>query len=295
MHNLELISNYCSDDAMREKLYPLFEKVFNIEVHTLKDFHRRGFWNPTYRPFTFFDGEDAVANVSMFSMPLIIKHTYEKAAGIQSVMTHPDYRRKGLMKRLFEKMLAEIDHEFQFSLLLTKTPDLYQPFGFEVVQEHYFVAPFHHIPVQKQTSIRRLDFFNEADLQIVRHLMANHTPVSHHFSPISFQSSFYLNMYHPSFRQKLYYSEELKVMIVFEVEGETLKLYDVIGLELPALDDLCSQLPYSFNRIEFYFYPDLFNITEFKPVVFDMGNHLMVRGHFLIKGDYFKLPITAQF
>lgn len=57
------------------------------------------------------------------------------AAVIQSVMTHPSYCRKGLMKQLFKKMLKEIDKKFECSFLFTENPALYTPFGFRVVNE----------------------------------------------------------------------------------------------------------------------------------------------------------------
>jgi GNAT superfamily N-acetyltransferase len=293
MSPFEFASKYSSDDTMREKLYPLFETVFQIEVRTLLDFHARGFWNTTYQPYTFFDGDVAVANVSMFSMPLMMKQKMSKVAAVQSVMTHPEYRGKGLMKLLFEKMLLDIDAEFETALLLTEVPELYHPFGFRQVREHYFVAPMKHVPKQGNPGARKLDFFNEDDVRIVRDCFQNHTPISHHFAPLSHDSSFYLNMYRPYYHEKLYYSEELNVVMVFKVEGGTLHLYDVIGKRLPSLEELCSQIPQPFSQIVFYFYPDLFNVPTFEPVA--TGSHLMVRGRFEVENDYFTLPITASF
>ncbi|MFY0544089.1 GNAT family N-acetyltransferase [Brevibacillus sp. H7] len=295
MKPYQLHCKYASHDGMREKLYPLFETVFKIDVPLLQDFYRRGFWNPTYRPYTFFDGDLAVANVSMFSMPLMIKQKRRMAAGIQSVMTHPDYRGKGLMKHLFAEMLQELDRECETALLLTETPDLYKPFGFRPVQEHYFRAPMKHVPADGKPSFRKLDFFQENDVQTVKDLFLNHTPVSHQFAPVSHQSSFCLNMYHPYFHEKLSYSEELGIILVWEVKGETLKLYDVIGETLPTLDEICSHIPLPFSQIEFYFCPDLFDLTTIEPVVFARGNHLMVRGDLVVEQDYFILPITAEF
>lgn len=226
MENLALATNYSTDDSKREKLYPLFEKVFGIEAVTLKDFYSRGFWNPAYRPYTFFDEERAVANVSMFSLPMTIQSTLVKAAGIQSVMTDPDYRRKGLMKLLLKEMLKDIDLEFELAFLFTDTPSLYTFFGFRQVQEHYF---------------------------------------------------------------------EHQMIIVFEVEGKTLKLYDIIGNQPSSLEKIYAQIPTPSERIELYFSPDLFNEDAFKPVIINSSSSLMVRGQFDMKKYYFKFPITAVF
>lgn len=42
------------------------------------------------------------------------------AAGIQSVMTHPNFRRQGLMTQLMSKMIEEIDKKCECTLLFTE-------------------------------------------------------------------------------------------------------------------------------------------------------------------------------
>lgn len=295
MSNLEFVSNYSPDDTRREQLYPLFERVFGISVDVLKDFYARGFWNPTYRPYTLFEGERAVANSSMFSMPLIVQGRLIQAAGIQSVMTDPDQRGKGLMKQTFTRMLADIDQEFESAFLITDSPELYTPFGFRTLQEFYFVASVAHEPQAGDSLARKLEFFYEEDLSIVRGLFEGHVPVSQRFAPVSHQSSFYLNMYSPSYNEKLYHAADLNVLLVFEVEDDTLKLYDVVGAKLPSLEQLCSQIPASFSKIEFYFSPDQFNIVS-EPVRLDATrSRLMVRGRFDVEDEPLTFPITAAF
>lgn len=296
MENLMLITNYCSNDAQREKLYPLFEKVFGIKVDTFRDFYERGFWNPTYCPYTFFDEDGAVANVSKFSMPVMIDTKLVTAAAIQSVMTAPDYRRKGLMKHLMKKMLADLDTEYELAFLYTEEPDLYTPFGFRQVQEHYFVKSMKYISKKGSSFERKLDYFNPVDLQIMKRLFLVNTPISRRFAPTSYDASFFFNMYDLHFQQKIYYSEEFQVMIVFEVEGETLKLYDIIGEQPRVLEEIYSQISVSFERVELYFSPDLFkDAFGYEPVRMNTDYSLMVRGHFEMENDYFKFPITAMF
>ncbi|HEY0826995.1 MAG TPA: GNAT family N-acetyltransferase [Bacilli bacterium] len=295
MEKLELATNYSLDDTKREKLFPLFEKVFGVKVDTLKDFYKRGFWNPTYRPYTFFDTGRAVANVSMFSLPISIHSTLVNAAGIQSVMTDPDYRRQGLMKHLLEKMLKDIDQEYELAFLYTETPSLYTPFRFRQVQEHYFEKSTKYIPKKGNNTLRKMDYFEVQDLQIMRKLFLQNTPISRCFAPITYDSSFFFNMYDRHFQQKVYYSAELQVMIVFEVEGETLKLYDIIGGRPPSLEEIYSQIPTPFKRVELFFSPDLFHDSAFKPVQMNSSSSLMVRGRFDMEKDYFKYPITAMF
>ncbi|RFU63162.1 GNAT family N-acetyltransferase [Bacillus sp. V59.32b] len=217
---MNLLKYYSNDDSTREKLYLLFEKVFGIEAAILKDFHARGFWNPDYTPYTFFDGDKAVANVSMFAMPLLIEGKRIKGAGIQSVMTDPEYRGRGLMKQLFQLMLTELNKQVQVAFLYTDKPDLYTAFGFRVIQEHYYTAAASTVAVEKKRPFRKLDFFDENDVEVLRNLFQTREPTSHQFFPLSYDSSFYLNMYNPYFHGKLHYCEELETVIVAEINGE---------------------------------------------------------------------------
>jgi predicted acetyltransferase len=107
--DLTFLSNYSSDTNKREQLYPLFEKVFGMDSKTLKDFYKRGLWSEAYTPYTFFFEDQAVANVSIFPLVMRISNTNRKCVGIQSVMTDPHFRNQGLMKKLFGRMLEEID------------------------------------------------------------------------------------------------------------------------------------------------------------------------------------------
>lgn len=290
-HYMKFKANYSENTVLREKLYGLFEKVFGIEVSLLKDFHSRGFWNNTYQPFSYFLENKAIANVSLFELPLLINGKVVNAAGIQSVMTHPDFRGKGLMKVLFQKMLQEIDDNYTCSFLMTAEPELYTRFGFQVIEEHCFILDCPHIPVQNR--LRKMDFFAEADLLFS--LFKNREHLSQEFSPLQYESSFALNMYNPALQENLYYSSELNCVLVFEVKDSTLKLYDVIGAQLPSLLDLCAEISAPFEKIEFHFVPDAFDKQRVQEVKKEQTTVLMARHSFLSENQRIKLPITAAF
>lgn len=295
MNKLTLSTGYCADATKRESLYPLFEKVFHIPAETLRDYYARGFWNPTYRPYTFFDGSKAVANVSVFTLPLMIGGKLVEAAGIQSVMTHPRYRKQGLMRQLCERMLEDIDRENETAWLFTETPELYTPFGFRVVPEHAFRAALEHIPAQSETDLRRMDFEKKQDVELMRSCFATHQPLSRIFSPVYHASSFFLHMYNPVFQQKVHFSESLGALLVFEVREDTLHVYDMIGSRIPDIQELCAVMPEPFSTVILHFCPDLFVEIPFVPVIHADGGYLMVRGRFEEGSVPLRIPMTAAF
>ncbi|MBS4178634.1 GNAT family N-acetyltransferase [Lederbergia citrea] len=293
MNLLQFKRNYSKVKQDREQLYILFQEVFQIDPSLLRDFYERGFWNETYEPYTYFASEKAIANVSMFSMPLLVEGKIIKAAGIQSVMSHPDYRGKGLMKQLFTKMLETIDEEYDCMLLMTDNPKLYIPFGFRELQQSYFSARIFH--EKKTSTLKKLDFFSRDDLKLIQTLMGERQPLSRRFWPLAYDSSFYLNMYHSYFNKNLYYSKELGAIMIFEVNEETCRLYDVIAKEIPALEELVSHIPEQFINIQCYFCPDQFKSVNWKPEAPTSKAKLMLRGDLSIINQPIKLPITAEF
>jgi len=293
MKTLSFHKNYGGNKSRREQLYPLFDTVFNIPIEAFRDFHSRGFWDETYRPFTYFEEEKAVANVSLFQMEFFINGEMVNATGIQSVMTHPDYRGQGLMKSLFNEALAFIDQKDEPAFLMTSSPELYTPFGFKSIEEYYFVRSYEHKP-EGPTQLQKVDIFNEKDLHTFRSKWENRTPLSKEFMPLRYQSSFFLNMYNPNLHELLYYCDGLDAYLVYDVEGGTLELFDIIADQIPDLEDICRAIPEPFENIAVYFNPDQFK-EEFEAVKYETVDHFMVRGNVDLAGTKIKLPITAEF
>lgn len=48
-------------------------------------------------------------------------------------------------------------------------------------------------------------------------------------------------MYNSEWNEKLYYSEKLDALIVYEVDNEKLKLYGVFAPVIPVLDEICGK------------------------------------------------------
>ncbi|MCM3737409.1 GNAT family N-acetyltransferase [Bacillus cytotoxicus] len=294
MGKFMVCANYTSENEKRERLYDLFERAFHIPVHTLQDFYKKGFWDLTYSPLTLFEEEVAIANVSMFLMPMMVGGERIKAAGIQSVMTHPNYRNKGFMKQLFGEMLKKIDEEYNYSFLFTEAPELYTPFGFKVAKEYISTIQYEKSE-QKLSSIRKLDFFDEKDVQLMKDVFENKECLSRSFAPLHYQSSFYLNMYNEKWNKKLYFSEELDAILVYEIEEGILKLYGVISELMPILDELCAVIPETFHTIEFYFSPDQLGIENADLKLYESKKCLMVRGELPVEFNECKFPILAEF
>ncbi|OFD61095.1 acetyltransferase [Bacillus mycoides] len=294
MGNVEKIANLLLEEPKREQLYPLFEEVFGITSQTLHDFSEKGYWDYTYKALSFIQDDKVIANVAAFSLPLLINGEKINAAGIQSVMTHPNFRRQGLMTRLLNKMIEEIDKQFECAFLFTETPELYKSFGFQIVQEYLMTVSYEN-KSDKDSQLKKLDFYNEEDRQLINEIIENSQRLSNMFSTLNYQPSFYLNMYDLKWNEKLYYSKKLDAMIVYEVENEKLKLYGVFAPVLPILDELCEEISESFTEIEFYFCPDQLGIDDVQYTELQSSKYLMVRSSKELDFKGYKFSVLTEF
>ncbi|KEK23499.1 GNAT family N-acetyltransferase [Bacillus gaemokensis] len=294
MENVTISENLFVQEPKKEQLFQLFEEVFDISVQTMQNFDARGFWDQTYKPVAYMQGEQVIANVSSFSLPLFVNGEFVNAAGIQSVMTHPDYRGKGLMKQLFCEMLQKIDEHYECAMLFTEKPELYEAFGFQVVKEHLMTLSYDKTK-HKTLSLQKLNFSDEEDLQLIKEKLENSQPLSNMFSTLNYQSSFYFNMYDTKWNEKLYYSKKLDALFVYEVKDQTLKLFGVFASVFPILDEICAEIPEVFTEIEFYFYPDELGIEKLAYKEFQSDKYLMVRSSNKIHFNGYKFPILTEF
>ncbi|OOE14221.1 GNAT family N-acetyltransferase [Fictibacillus arsenicus] len=278
----------------RESLYPLFEQVFGIPSHMLQDYYDRGFWNPHYCPYTLFKENRAIANVSVIPMSWIIDGEPVAAAGIQSVMTLPSERGKGYMKKLMNLVLEDLTNHYSSIFLQTEIPALYEKYGFKKVEEHIFVTEAFQNPSIRNSSLKKLDFLNKRDAEIIHSCFASQHPNSHVITPLNYEHSLYLNLYNPFFSEILFYSEFLETLLVYEVKGQVLKLYDVVSKSSIGLADIYRAIPEVFESIEIHFTPDqLIHTKDLKTK--EKEGTLMVKGTLPMNGHPIAFPVTASF
>ncbi|CAM4325482.1 MULTISPECIES: GNAT family N-acetyltransferase [Bacillus cereus group] len=294
MGNVEKIVDLLMEEPKREQLFPLFEEVFGITIQTLNDFSEKGYWDNTFKAVSFLQDDKVIANVGAFSLPLLINGERINAMGIQSVMTHPNFRRQGLMTHLLDKIIVEIDKECDCVVLFTENPELYASFGFNVVQEYLMTIPYDKNK-ENDFLLRKLDYYNEENRQLIQETIDSSQRLSNKFSTSNFQSSFYLNMYDAKWNEKLYYSEKLDALIVYEVDNEKLKLYGVFAPVIPVLDEICGEISERFTEIEFYFSPDQLGIEDVQFTELQSSKYLMVRSNKELDFKGYKFPVLTEF
>ena len=252
IEGLELRTGYFDHRESFLALAGLLQDIFDIDIALLD-----GFGGPdlTAMPSGYFDAEGrCVANFSGFSMPLVVDGRLVRAAGYQSGAVRPDYRGKGLYRDLMQRAFDWADRQgFEAGLLLTDKPDLYRPYGFEVVPQHLFRGPMPAI--QGKTDARLLSLDDNGDLALVRAILERRCDVSRRFAVRRATKTFLLNCcFDPDIR--LTHLPGLDAVVAWKQEGEIFRLFDVVTGEMPSLAALVGALGPEAETVEVLFPTD---------------------------------------
>ena len=138
--------------------------------------------------------------------------------------------------------------------------------------------------------MRKLEVYREEDWRVLQRLSTSRIPLTHTFGSTN---DGLLLLWHAlySVPHCLWYVEEKDALIVGEVLGKTLQVYDVVQTQPGSFSDLIPYLGLSeMEGICFWFTPDQLDIKT------NMGKHdvkespLFVKGSFSLPSRTFKYP-----
>ena len=128
-------------------LYELLSVIFPPDKPVFERLIREGGSHYTWKPYTLYNGREILGNVSVFSLRIWHQGEELPLAGIASVATPLEHRRKGIARYLMNHVLEILDRERRFAVLFTSLPEAYSRHGFQPVPQYYW-----------QTSADRLAF-----------------------------------------------------------------------------------------------------------------------------------------
>ena len=286
-----------ADPAKRAAWVELLRDIFELEF---TEFSSLGIWDAGYRGYSWMDGDIIAANVGLRPLPLVIGGRRVTAGQIHAVATRPAYRRRGLFRDLMSRALEAADREFACVLLYTRTPALYQPFGFRRVAEFRFRGRLDTggaAPPRPQ--IRALSIRNPEDRATILRLFAGRQPVSDHLGLVGNADIFVANaLTHLDWR--LSFLPEHDALIVWDRTDGTIRLHDIVAGRMPSATLLAATMELACRPdgrtpdLDVLFPPDLLAGT-FAPFPHTPeDDRLCVRGPFAIEGTPFMLPLTAM-
>ncbi|WP_195572447.1 GNAT family N-acetyltransferase [Paenibacillus sp. 1001270B_150601_E10] len=291
--NLVLVQDYKDDKVYRDRFNQLTSLVFDINF---EDWYQKGCWDDRYICYSFLKDHEIVANVSISKMDVRIHRENKKAIQIGTVATHPDYRGMGLSRALMEHVLHLYEQECDLFFLFANRSalDFYPKFGFEPVHEWQFELKRDPIP-NRDSILRKLDCSSEEDLQFIKRMVLSRKPISEQFGVSNNQGLFMFYALH-AFPDSIYYSQEDDAIVVYQQEGHTLHLYDVVSQGDINMQCLLKRIANKETEsIHFHFTPDpCMEIAQCEPWDND-DDRLFIKANFdLDKKAMFRVPLLAH-
>ncbi|MEH7442227.1 GNAT family N-acetyltransferase [Bacillus sp. JJ1122] len=322
---MKLVSHYRDNDLLRNSFIELAHEIFGINFSS---WHELGYWDNHYIPYSYADGDKIVANVSVNKLDFIVEGDNCRTLQIGTVMTHPDYRSKGLSASLMNYILEEYKDQYDFMYLFANDSvlDFYPKFGFERVEESLYTMKFQaesQVTVNhpsntvagtnypenhssgfakesKSTStfsekvLRNLDTSNTEDLQLIEKMVYERMPVSHVFGTTN---SGGITMYHVLnvFTDSLYYSEQEDAVIIFSKEDHIVHLIDVVSKAPVNIERILAAIADGVtNEIVFHYTPD-YEALEYSLSPFKREGALFVKTNGNLSfPPHAKHPVTSE-
>ncbi|CAM3475879.1 GNAT family N-acetyltransferase [Aeromicrobium ponti] len=290
---LNFIKDYKDYEQYRESFNTLACKVFGI---TFESWYRQGFWGDRYIPYSYADGNQIVANVSVNLVNLLVQGETYKAIQIGTVMTHPDYRGRGLSAGLMTKVISDYENQCDLMYLFANRSVLnfYPKFGFKPYEEIQFRIGTDDLDPSPANGVRKLNGMNSNDLKFIHEFASKRIPVS---PSLAAEDTDNILMFYCSnvFNEDIYWLEDERAIVLLKEEQETLHVYDVISQAKIDLKPVLSKfISGRTKEILFHFTPGFPDINpaarSFHP---DEVLFIRTQKELMLPAN-FKHPLTSQ-
>jgi len=265
---LQLISDYKDNLVYRHSFNELADQTFGIDYERL---YQLSFWNDRYICYSFIDDGKVVANVSASVLDIIGWGRKIKAVQIGTVMTAEEYRGRGLATKLIRTILEKYQARCELFYLFANPTvyNFYPKFGFHAsVKESRFWVDMDE-KIRYPGEARKLDVTKADDIELLAKIIRNRTFISNIFDVDHTECILWWHCLN-TLPGKIYYVESLNIIVMAETKGDTLYLYDVIGIKKPEFRAIFQKIaPPEVKKVNFYFTADFKDIdiicTPYEP------------------------------
>ncbi|WP_197277482.1 GNAT family N-acetyltransferase [Bacillus sp. FJAT-27245] len=287
------VKGYRDNPIVRESLFSMARAVFGIQFNR---WYGMGYWTDKYIPYSYYDGERVIANVSVNRIGLLMEGVERRGVQIGTVMVHPDFRGKGLSRSLMERVLADFEGIYDVMYLFANQSvlDYYPKFGFAQKKETLFSLPFLGSCGVSSRRIRKLNMEDVRDRELLFEMAKKRIPVSSMFSATGTEEllMFYcLNV----FKHCIFYLEGEECIAIYEKEAGELQLFDLISSNHLDLSSILEKIAgEETEKVVFHFTPEDASLA-FETNTYSGSEAMFFRTACGISlPSKFKHPITAQ-
>lgn len=288
----QLIYGYKDNNILRHSFNNLAQMVFGINFESL---YQSGSWNDRYDCYSYIGKGNIISNVSVNKLDMIINRKKVKALQIGTVMTHPEYRGKGLAGKLMNYVLEKYENEYEVIYLFANKDvlDFYPKYGFKSLKQSQYIFDVKG-KLNKGNRILKLDIMKDDDVKLIQKLANERKPVSRVFG---IANAYHLLMFYCLyvFNECIYYIDNLDTIVIYKIDNGDIHIYDIISKKQLDFTDFISRIATGKEqKVVFHFTPDFDDIESERISYDDSDDMFFVRSKTVNIPENLFHPITAH-
>lgn len=259
MTTIEYRDNYFDDPDAKASFERYAKRIFGLDFGRWKN---RGLWDKQYRPFSAFIDGECMASICVYPSKMSIDGEKKTGAQLLTVGTLPEYRLRGIQRKLWKMAHEWINQESDFAFLFTdeSAAGFYERLGLKRQPEFSEAIQCPQSTRASPLQFRKLDLDHDNDYAIVERLARERTMVSERIGFINPNLLLFMFLY--AFRDWCYYLEEIDAVAVVEEKEDRLRVHDVMAKKMPRLSDIEGFLAqFKKKEIDFLFCTDRLGVT----------------------------------
>ncbi|WP_158617496.1 GNAT family N-acetyltransferase [Legionella sp. km772] len=247
----ELHIAYQKNERLRKSFNHLVEKIFHLSYES---WYQAGYWGDKYIPYTLFDKETALANVSVNIMHFEVLGELKRYIQICTVMTAEEHRERGLSRFLMEFVLEQWRDKCDLIYLYAdnKALDIYPKFDFKPAKETMFFKAVSK--TDNFLAYEKLDMDNPSHSKMLYDYVQNTKP----FGKLAMQHTAHLAMFYclSFLKNDVFYVSDLDAIIVASFNENQALLWDVFSpITLTSTTILAFFNAFEVDYVQFGFTP----------------------------------------
>ncbi len=286
--NITIMKNYRDNERLRASFNELAEQTFALNF---ENWYQNGFWKDNYNPYSLVIDGKVVSNVSVNWCPMEYQGKKYHFLQLGTVMTAPEFRGKGYSRLLMEEIekdyAGKIDGMFLFAN--DSVREFYPKFGFHPCAEYQYSK---EVSITGESRVCSVPMSTKEDFQKMVAIIQSYEQLgSLNMVENPGLMMFYLSQF---MQENVYEIPELDVVVVAEIEEDTLSLYAVFCKDKEKV--LMEQVIHAFGcevkKVIFQFTPEEVSGCECQELLED-DTTLFVKGEGMQKLEAEKWMLPA--
>jgi predicted N-acetyltransferase YhbS len=235
-----LYIQYQSEDKLRKEFNQLTNETWGFDF---ENYYESGYWDDNCVIYSLFHDNQIVSHTTVSTFDTITKNEHLVLAQLGTVMTHPDYKNRGLSRYLMERIKEDYQDKINGMFLFANDSvlDFYPKFNFSPVQE--FQASKQIEFRESSHQVRKLNLDDLDQRKLLETYVDNSIPTSSFNTKNRSLTFFYCYAYPDfGFKDSVYYIESLKTIVIAQCDENVLTILQLFQLDEQNTEDIISAL-----------------------------------------------------